>query len=147
MLYRPNVAAILERKGGKILIGERIDRPGTWQFPQGGVDEGEDLLAALWREVEEEIGVAPSLYKVVEQRGGYRYKFPNGHVKWKVFRGQEQTYFRCRFKGDDSDIDLDTKSPEFASYRWIAPKKFDLDWLPKFKRAVYRQVLADFFDV
>jgi putative (di)nucleoside polyphosphate hydrolase len=146
-VYRANVAAILERKDGKILVGERIGRPDAWQFPQGGVDEGETPRKALYREVKEEIGVGKSLYKVLESKGGYRYKFPDGHARWKKFCGQEQTYFRCRFLGKNSDIDVDRENPEFSDFRWIWPKKFDLDWLPKFKRAVYREVLADFYGV
>lgn len=145
--YRPNVAVILERADGKIFVGERLGRPGAWQFPQGGVDAGESPLKALYREVKEEIGVGRKFYEVLESRGGYRYRFPDGHSRWKKYCGQEQTYYRCRFLGSDADIDVDGDCPEFSDFRWIKPKKFDLDWLPKFKRAVYREVLADFYDI
>jgi len=146
-IYRPNVAVLLERDDGKIFVGERVGRPGAWQFPQGGVDAGESPLQALNREVKEEIGVGRKLYEVLESRGGYRYRFPDGHSRWKKFCGQEQTYFRCRFLGSDADIDVGRDQPEFSDFRWIKPKKFDLGWLPKFKRAVYREVLADFYGV
>ena len=63
--YRPNAAAILRRPDGKILVGERINFKHAWQFPQGGVDKGEDLIAAMFREVEEEIGVTRDLLKIV----------------------------------------------------------------------------------
>lgn len=135
----------MERADGKIFVGERIDRDGAWQFPQGGIDKGETALEALKREVEEEIGIRPKKYKVTEERGGYRYLFPKSHSKWGIYRGQEQTYFRCLFNGKDSDIILDMDKPEFGAYDWIKPKDFDLAWLPKFKRAVYRQVLEDFY--
>lgn len=149
--FRPNVAGILERPDdGRILIAERVDFPGAWQFPQGGVDEGEDLEAAFYREMEEEIGLKPSDYMVLEQRGGYRYTFPAGRTRGGGrFHGQEQTYFRCRLVGDESSIALDGHGHEreFSAFRWIPPEAFDLGWLPEFKRAVYARVLHDFFGV
>ena len=146
--YRANVAGLLQRPDdGKIFIAERIDVGGAWQFPQGGVDDGEDLETAFYREMEEEIGLRTSDYQVVAQRGGYRYRFPKKHRKRLQFEGQEQTYFLCVFTGDEDSIWLDQHHQEFARYRWIAPEEFDLDWLPKFKREVYAGVLRDFFGV
>ncbi len=145
--YRPNVAALLERADGHLFVGERIDRRGAWQFPQGGVDEAESYADALIRELEEEVGLRPRCFEVLEHRGGYRYTFPKAHRKWGRYIGQEQMYFRCRFLGEDSDIQLDAHHPEFQDFRWIPPAEFDFDWLPKFKREVYRQVLADFYGV
>lgn len=146
--FRPNVAGILERpEDGRILIAERVDVAGAWQFPQGGVDEGEDLETAIVREMEEEIGLKASDYEVVEQRGGYRYTFPEERMKRGKYQGQEQTYFRCRFLGDESAISLDHHNQEFSSYRWILPEEFDLAWLPEFKRKVYANVLRDFFGI
>jgi len=146
--YRQNVAAILRRpRSGKILVAERISHPGSWQFPQGGVDRGEDLIAALHREVEEETGVPPGLYRIVACRTGYRYKFPDGHLKHGQYCGQDQTYFLCDFFGDKDDINLKAHIREFSDYRWIQPVKFKLKWVPKFKRPVFRRVFSDFFDV
>ncbi len=145
--YRPNVAAILQRSDEKILVAERTDVSGAWQFPQGGVDPGEDLLAALYREVEEEIGIGSDLLELMALRTGYRYKFPSGHLKKGRWRGQEQTYFLCRFLGNDGHIALDEHTREFAQFQWIAPADYDLRWLPKFKRRVYGQVFRDFFGV
>jgi putative (di)nucleoside polyphosphate hydrolase len=146
--YRQNVAAILRRPhNGKILIAERVSHPGSWQFPQGGVDRGEDLLAALYREVEEEIGVAPGAYRIVACRTGYRYKFPRNHLKNGRYCGQDQTYFLCDFFGEKDDINLRAHIREFSDYRWIHPEKFKLKWVPKFKRPVFRRVFGDFFDV
>lgn len=145
--YRPNVAAILQRGDGKIFVAERVDYRGSWQFPQGGVDDGEDLIAALYREVEEEIGVSPESYEIAECRTGYRYKFPGGHLKKGLFCGQEQTYFLCRYLGDSDDIDLEHHTREFSDYKWIKPEKFKLKWVPKFKRRVFRKVMIDFFDI
>ena len=146
--FRPNVAGILQRQeDGRILIGERLNVEGAWQFPQGGVDEGESSEEALVREMWEEIGLAPSEFEVVECRGGYRYKFPHGKVKWGEFVGQEQTYFLCRLCGEESAIRLDRHKQEFSQIRWILPEEFDLAWLPSFKRDVYARVLHDFFGI
>lgn len=146
--YRPNVAAILRKpKSGKILIGERLSHPGSWQFPQGGVDSGEDLIAALYREVEEEIGVAPGFYKIMACRTGYRYKFPKGKLKKGRYCGQVQTYFLCDYFGKKKQIVLDSHVREFSDYRWIYPEEFDIGWVPKFKRPVFRRVFQDFFGV
>ena len=146
--YRPNVAAILRRPSdGKILVAERSDHKGSWQFPQGGVDKGEDLISALYREVEEEIGVPPELYRLIECRTDYRYKFPGGRLKKQKWCGQSQTYFLCEYLGTDEDIDLNAHVPEFVRFKWIKPKKFKLYWVPKFKHAVFKRVFADFFGI
>lgn len=144
--YRPNVAFILRRADGRILIGERSDMPGAWQFPQGGVSKGEDLLAALHREVREEIALAPSDYRIVDRRGPYRYEFPPGRTK-EGYGGQEQTYFLADFLGDEARILAQPSSEEFRAVRWIAPAEFRPGWVAPMKRAVYREVLRDFFDV
>ncbi len=146
--YRPNVAAILRKpKSGKILIGQRNDFKGSWQFPQGGVDKGEDLIAALYREVEEEVGIGRQLYDITACHTGYRYKFPNGHLKKGKFCGQEQTYFLCDFWGKKSDIKLDLHVREFSTAIWIHPSEFQLSWVPRFKRPVFKRVMQDFFGV
>ncbi|MFT5468537.1 MAG: putative (di)nucleoside polyphosphate hydrolase [Verrucomicrobiales bacterium] len=145
--YRPNVAAILLRADKKILVAERIKIRGAWQFPQGGVDDGEDLIAALKREVEEEVGLAPNFYELAACRTGYRYKFPKTHSKNGKWRGQDQTYFLCRFRGMDKNFDLNFHEREFAQFKWIAPEEFELNCLPVFKREVYREVFRDFFNL
>ncbi|MEM0897702.1 MAG: RNA pyrophosphohydrolase [Verrucomicrobiota bacterium] len=144
---RPNVAAILEKPDGRIFVAERADIPGAWQFPQGGVDKGESSREALVREVEEEIGLSPDSYEIVEERSGYDYVFPNGKTKWGGCRGQTQTYFRCLFAGDDGLIDLEACDIEFARFQWIHPREFQLAWVIEFKREVYEKVFHDFFDV
>ncbi len=145
ILYRPNVAAILERSSGEIFVAERLGMKGAWQFPQGGVDTGETLEGAFYRELEEEIGVKPRHVEVIETRTGYRYAFPKNRLKYGIYGGQEQTYFRCRFLGRDDDIHLDAHNQEFGRWRWIPPALFQLSWVPKFKREVYRQVFRDFY--
>lgn len=145
--YRPNVAVILMNDEDRILVCERIDVAAAWQFPQGGVGKKEGLEEALEREVEEEIGLPPGSYAVVQSRGGYRYDFPSGiqRRRKKKWAGQEQTYFLCRLRPDAPPINLHGESPEFRACRWIAPEDFSLHWLPEFKREVYRNVMRDFF--
>jgi putative (di)nucleoside polyphosphate hydrolase len=115
------------------------------------VDAGESLEEALVREVREEVGLLPSHYEVVERRVGYRYLYP-ARVRGKKIRkhgshGQEQTYFLCRLHAGAPDVNVDQKPREFRAYRWIPPEEFDLDWLPSFKRDVYREVMRDFFGI
>ncbi len=146
VLYRPNVAAILRRSDGSILVGERADVPGCWQFPQGGQKQGETPEAALARELVEEIGLDPGGYRLAERRGPYRYEFSAERTK-DGFRGQEQTYFLLDLVRDDEPLKVDGPDPEFRGVRWLQPGEYRLEWLPDFKRGTYRQVLHDFFGV
>lgn len=149
--YRANVAALMVNAAGCLLICERATIPGAWQFPQGGVDSGETPEDALFREVREEVGLEPQHYEVIDRREGYRYLYPQGARSKKLRKhgshGQEQTYFLCYLKPDAPQVDVNQKQREFRAYRWILPEEFDLDWLPEFKRDVYREVMRDFFRV
>jgi putative (di)nucleoside polyphosphate hydrolase len=144
--FRPNVAAIITNDAGRILVGERIDVPGSWQFPQGGLEPGEHREQGLARELVEEVSLRRGDYEVLERRGPYRYRFPAGYTK-KGFQGQEQTYFRVRLLVGETCVQVATAHPEFRTVRWIEPVEFSTAWLPEMKRAVYRQVFADFFNV
>jgi putative (di)nucleoside polyphosphate hydrolase len=144
--YKPNVAAILRNTRGRILICERLGVDGAWQFPQGGIDDGETAEQALIREVWEEIGVHAEDIQIIEKRGPYRYLYGNGRIK-RGHHGKEQFYFLCNYSALDAQINVDTKHPEFQAFRWIAPADFQLAWLPEMKREVYRAVFADFFAV
>ena len=143
-LYRPNVAAILTDHAGRLLVGERLDTPDSWQFPQGGLEPGETAEAGLRRELREELSLEPADYLVGERRGPYRYLFPPGYTK-KGYRGQEQTYFRLQLLGSALRVNIATPEPEFRAVRWIEPRDYSLLWLPEMKREVYRQVFLDFF--
>ena len=128
------------------MIGERSNVAGAWQFPQGGVKKSETPRAALSRELMEELSLTSAYYRVIESKGPYRYLFPPGRTK-EGFDGQEQTYFLIEFTGTDSDLDVKTDEPEFVRFRWIEPSEFQIDWVPRFKREVYRKVFLDFFRV
>jgi putative (di)nucleoside polyphosphate hydrolase len=150
--YRPNVAALLVNQDGRLLVCERLAIPGAWQFPQGGVDAGESPEEAILREVEEEVGLQPSHYRIEESKGGYRYDYPAKVREEKPphkagYVGQEQTYFLCRVDHTAPEVDLSREPREFSRFMWIDPTEFDLNWLPDFKKETYRAVLADFFEM
>jgi len=148
--YRLNVGAALFNAQGRIFIGRRADIapgvPGHWQLPQGGVDEGEDLRAAVLRELEEEIGTCNADI-LAEHPDWHVYDLPH-HLIGQAFsgryRGQRQRWFALRFRGEDSDIKLDAHThPEFCAWRWA-----DLAELPglavSFKRDIYTRLAQDF---
>ena len=147
--YRPNVAALFVNGDGNLLICERSSIPGAWQFPQGGVDSGESIEDALFREVEEEIGLSRQHYEILDRKDGYRYLYPEAvrvrKMKKHGNHGQEQTYFLCQLNPQAPKVNVMQSPQEFRAYRWIHPTEFDLDWLPGFKHQVYRAVMRDFF--
>jgi putative (di)nucleoside polyphosphate hydrolase len=149
---RSNVAALMINKDGYLLVCERLRKPGAWQFPQGGVNEGESLEAAILREVEEEIGLKPEDYKIERSKGLYRYDFPPRAQKKKSshkadFVGQEQTYFLCQLNEETTEVNLMQEPREFRAARWIQPNEFEFGWLPDFKKQTYQKVMRDFFGV
>lgn len=144
--FRPNVAGILRNPQGEILVCERLGMVGAWQFPQGGIDDGETHEEALERELGEEIGVEPGDIKILDKRGPYRYLFGNGKSK-RGYHGNEQHYLLADFVGCPSRINLATKKPEFQNHQWIRPHDFRMQWLPDMKREVYRTVFREFFSI
>lgn len=145
--YRPCVGVMLADASGRVFVGERIDTPGAWQMPQGGIDNGEDPGAAALRELEEETGVGPALVTVeAEHPDWVQYDLPP-HLLGKVwkgrYRGQRQKWFLLRYRGRDDQITLDTEHPEFSAWRWVTPDEVPALIVP-FKRDVYDEVLAAF---
>lgn len=144
--YRPNVAAVVTDESGALLVCERADRAGAWQFPQGGIDPGETPEEALGRELAEELSLQPGDYEAGRCYGPYRYLFENGRTK-EGYAGQEQRYFAVRLTAPRGRIRLDTAHREFQAARWIAPRDFELGWLPEMKKPVYQAVLREIFGV
>lgn len=126
--YRKNVGMVLLREDGRILIAERLQGPSAWQFPQGGVDKGESLEEAMWRELSEELGLIPpqETCAILGVGPEVRYDFPpdlNTPIARK-YAGQAQTLFVLRFNGADADIDLEAYSePEFRAVEWVSAEE------------------------
>jgi putative (di)nucleoside polyphosphate hydrolase len=148
-LYRPCVGIALFNMEGKVFVGERIDTPGAWQMPQGGIDPDEDLTVAAFRELKEEIGTNKAcILEVLEQK--IRYETPLDmrarlqKIWGQPYVGQEQTWIAMRFEGQDSDIILDAdEHPEFSQWQWIDLDK-TTDLIVPFKRKTY-EILIDAF--
>ena len=144
--YRPNVGLVLFNAQGLVFTAKRLDtKENAWQFPQGGIDDGEDPATAAMRELEEEIGTAKAEI-IGESRNWFSYDLPHDvadswqHGRW---RGQKQKWFALRFLGSDADINIATEHPEFSEWRWT--KLTDVPGLiVPFKRALYEQVVAEF---
>ncbi|CUH47420.1 RNA pyrophosphohydrolase [Ruegeria atlantica] len=148
--YRPCVGLMLMNAEGRIFVGQRNDRhKDAWQMPQGGVDKGEDPRDAALRELWEETGVTSDLVEIVAETDGWLpYDLPHDIVPkiWKGrYRGQEQKWYLLRFTGQDDQINIQTKHPEFTRWKWQEPGKL-IDEIVPFKREVYMQVVAAFAD-
>ncbi|WP_296598152.1 RNA pyrophosphohydrolase [Phenylobacterium sp.] len=146
--YRPNVGVVLFHPDGRVWLGRRARTAGphNWQFPQGGVDAGEDLDEAARRELAEETGASSVTY-LGRTDGWIVYDFPadfSGPKASRGFRGQKQVWFAFRFDGPESEFDLCAHhEPEFDAWRWgylaEAP-----ELIVPFKRAAYETVAKAF---
>ena len=148
---RNGVGVIVLNNQNKVFVGKRKDNPvDRWQMPQGGVDIGESYLSAMKRELYEETSIK-SIEILKEINGFFEYQLPKNLVGiiWKgKFRGQKQKWFITRFIGNENEINLQTKNPEFIEWKWIIP-----DELPRtivdFKKKMYvelLEILKDFID-
>ena len=147
--YRLNVGAVLFGRDRQVLIARRAagnTASGAWQFPQGGIDDGEEPARAVLRELAEEIGTARAT--IIGQHPDWLdYDFPADVQKSVMrgrFRGQRQRWFALRFDGEDADIRLDaTPHQEFDAWRWI-PLQDSPAIAPGFKREIYDVVARSF---
>lgn len=144
--YRPNVAAVILSNSYpmkcEFLIARRDDIKDVWQFPQGGIDEGESAKEALFRELKEEIGTN-KIEILAKYPQELKYDFPKTIAKRMYpFDGQSQTYYLVRLK-NGAKIKLDTKHPEFDDYKFVKRKEI-FDMVTYFKRPVYQKVLNYF---
>ena len=142
---RTGVGIIVLNKENKIFVGKRKDNPGDkWQMPQGGVDEGEDYIAAMRRELLEETSIQ-NIKVIKEIEKIYQYELPKNLVGviWKGrYRGQKQKWFITRFLGEESEINLNTKHAEFIDWKWIEPKLLP-EVIVNFKKDLYLNLLKE----
>ena len=147
-LYRPNVGVALFDERGRVLLCRRAktEPPFNWQFPQGGVDEGEALETAARRELREETGVT-SVELLARTEDWLTYDFPEGWTGSKAqkgWKGQKQVWFAYRFTGRQSEIDLDAHLPaEFDAWRWVRLEDAPGE-VVAFKRATYDHLVDAF---
>ena len=140
---RLGVGVIVLNNENKVFVAKRRDNAiNKWQMPQGGVDEGEDYLSAMKRELFEETSIK-NIQVLKEIDGFFEYELPKNLVGiiWKgKFRGQKQKWFIVRFTGNETEINLRTRNPEFIEWKWICP-----DQLPEeivdFKKNLYLKLL------
>ena len=142
---RSGVGIIVLNKDNQVFVGKRKDNPGNnWQMPQGGVDKGEDFNAAMKRELAEETSIKNiRVIKVLKKI--YEYELPENLIGiiWKgKYRGQKQKWFIAKFLGEDSEINLNTKHPEFIEWKWIEPRKLP-EVIVDFKKDLYLDLLKE----
>jgi len=142
---RSGVGIVVLNKENKIFVAKRIDNPKNfWQMPQGGIDKNENYYEAALRELKEETSITSvKLIKKIDRK--YTYILPDNLIGiiWKgKFKGQVQKWFIMRFVGNESEININTKNPEFLDWKWI-----DVDELPKiavnFKLHIYKKIKAE----
>ena len=145
-IYRPNVAAVIvsalypEKK--EIFVAERNDIANAWQFPQGGIDEGETSDEALFRELEEEIGTN-NVEIIAQYPEWISYDFPSKVAKrMHPFTGQKQQYYLVKLN-EDALINLQTQHPEFCNYKYVSVQEID-EVVARFKKPVYTKVIEYF---
>ena len=139
---RSGVGIVVLNKDNKVFVAKRIDNPKNfWQMPQGGINEGENFLNAAYRELEEETSIK-SVELIKELDGTITYELPDKllGIIWKgKYKGQKQKWFLMKFTGDEKEINIKTKNPEFLDWKWV-----ELDQVTElvvdFKLNVYKKL-------
>ena len=139
---RNGVGIVVLNNKNKVFVARRIDNPKNfWQMPQGGVDKGEDFLTAAYRELEEETSIK-NVELIQEIDGTMTYELPDRllGIIWKgKYKGQRQKWFLMRYLGNDNDINIKTKKPEFLEWKWIELDKLT-DVAVDFKLHIYKEL-------
>lgn len=145
--FRPNVGIVLANSQGQVLWARRVGGRDAWQFPQGGINQGESPEQALYRELEEEVGLGPEAVEVLGvTRGWLRYRLPKRFVRKgqkPLCIGQKQKWFLLRMLADDNAVRLDLNDkPEFDHWQWVS-YWYPLNEVISFKREVYRRAMKE----
>ena len=140
--FRNGVGIAVLNENNKIFVAKRIDNPKNfWQMPQGGIDEGEDFLAAAYRELEEETSI--NNVSLIEELDGITTYYLPDHllgIIWKgKYKGQKQKWFLMRYLGEDKEINIKTRKPEFLDWKWVDLKEIT-ELVVDFKLNVYQEV-------
>ena len=142
---RSGVGIIVLNNENKLFVAKRIDNPKNyWQMPQGGINKSEDFYTAALRELKEETSII-SVKLVKEIEGSFTYILPNHLIGiiWKGrFKGQKQKWFVMRFIGNETEINIKTKHPEFLDWKWIDLKDLTKIAVP-FKLEVYKKIMPE----
>lgn len=147
-LYRPGVGIVLINRQGSVFVAERLDNPGAWQMPQGGIDGDEAPEIAVFREMEEEIGTRNArILGVMDDWIFYDIPDRTAARLWDgKYKGQRQKWIALEYLGEDHDIDLEAhEHPEFGRWKWVPIVQL-LDYVVPFKRAVYEHVMREFYN-
>ena len=145
--FRPNVGIILANDAGQLLWARRVGGRDAWQFPQGGIQRGESPEQALYRELQEEVGLEPDHVEILAAtRGWLRYRLPKRFIRKgqnPPCIGQKQKWFLLRMLAEDKAVRLDLNDkPEFDHWQWVS-YWYPLDQVVSFKREVYRRALKE----
>ena len=142
---RSGVGIVVLNKENKIFVAKRIDNPKNfWQMPQGGIDKNENYYEAALRELREETSITSvKLIKEIDKK--YTYILPNNLIGiiWKgKFKGQVQKWFVMRFVGNESEININTKNPEFLDWKWVEPLELP-NIAVNFKVNIYKKLTEE----
>lgn len=147
--FRSNIGIVICNGHGQLLWAKRIGQ-NAWQFPQGGIKESESEEDALYRELDEEVGLSAADVKVLHRtRDWLRYKLPPNFIRYNndpVCIGQKQKWFLLSLEVDESRIELaNSDQPEFDDWRWVS-YWYPVNKVIEFKRDVYRRALRELID-